>query len=147
MCRVVFNLIVDFISEHVLMSKKVLNLRLFDRHSLLISPVHSILVVLKSVLDSKVLLLGNLGQLLLHLVRASLIDQVVGKLLLVVHRSRSVFNQMQEDLSLIFGQLSDDLHKLREVLLVVFVLLPLGLGVQVGELDELFEFGRLSVHF
>ena len=60
--RVSVDLIINLVSEYILVSKKVLDLGFFDWHLFLISPVHSVLIVLEGVLDGKVLLLADFGQ-------------------------------------------------------------------------------------
>jgi hypothetical protein len=140
------DLSIDFVSENVLISQEVSNLVLRDWHSLLISVLHCVFLMLVSVLQGKVLFLADLGKLSSELVRASGIDQLVGGLLEFVKVSVLVSNQMQEDLGLFLIQLREVRHELLKVLLVIQMPLVLSFGGQVQHFNVVFEFIRVGVH-
>ena len=74
---VVVNFFIHLVSEDVLVSQKVLDLRFINWHLLLVGPLHGVFVMLEGVLQSEVLLFTDFGKLLFEVVRAGLIDEIV----------------------------------------------------------------------
>ena len=74
---VVVNFFIHFVSEDVLVSQKVLDLRFINWHLLLVGPLHGVFVMLEGVLQSEVLLFTDFCKLLFEVVRAGLIDEIV----------------------------------------------------------------------
>lgn len=136
-------LIDDLSLEDVLVSQQVGHLSLVNWHLLFVCVGHGRLVESPGVLQSKVLVLADLGKFFLHFVGASVINEGFTSCHIVVQLlSLLVLDHVHKDLGFLLRELGNDRHKLSELFLISFVLLVLCACHQVHVLHLVFEGGR-----
>lgn len=139
------HLVENLAPEVMLISQKIANLSLINRHPLGISPLSSIVIMLIPGLQGEVLLLADLRKVGSLVITASLINQIQANLLRYGLVSTLVLDQVKEDISLFLIQVGDHWHQFLELGFVRLVLLIGRLSCVVGILDGPFEVIRLGV--
>lgn len=139
------NFFMNPVLDYVLVSKNVFYLHLVYWHLALLGVLHSIFVVLKSILDCEVLFFTQLCELLFRVVGASTVNHFLAKLSLLVQMSSFVFQHMKQNFSLFSVEVSNNWNELSELFLVFFMLFKLSLRLEVHNLNSIFEIFRLGV--
>lgn len=130
------NLMYYLVFENIGVTKQINNLIRFNGHFTWVSVIHCRFLESVSVLQSEVLVLTNLGQLLLDLIRASSVNESIGSRFHVVHGAALVPQQMQETGCFTGVESGQGWHDFLEFLLISQMLFILSVSEEVGSFDQ-----------